>query len=270
MNLLCVGDAAVDIYSNHSYPGGCSLNVARHLQRLNTNTPGKIGVMAPVGADEGKSILETTLADSGLQNHLLETKGSTTTCYIEVDEHGERSFPKYDASALEQFEMTAQHLHHFESYNHVLTLLYKESETLFRSLMKLPLQQPLYCDFTDLKDFNSSADVVREFIPQLDLVFCGLEPQEESLLHDLKALSLEFQTTIVATLGSAGSLAYHKGQTLQQSAKPVKQVVDTTGAGDSFLAAFLTAHLHGLALPQCLEQASHYAAQTLQYEGAFR
>jgi sugar/nucleoside kinase (ribokinase family) len=51
-------------------------------------------------------------------------------------------------------------------------------------------------------------------------------------------------------------------------AYPVPQVVDTTGAGDTFHAALIAAYLDGVALPGALAFASMAAALKVQHRGA--
>ncbi len=71
----------------------------------------------------------------------------------------------------------------------------------------------------------------------------------ESYIARFHALGPE---TVVFTLGKQGSLLSHRGQLLcHLPARPV-QVVDATGAGDSFWAGFLSALLDGEPLERCL------------------
>jgi sulfofructose kinase len=65
--------------------------------------------------------------------------------------------------------------------------------------------------------------------------------------------------TIVVTLGAQGALAAMAGRVARRPGYCV-QVVDTTGAGDTFNAAFLSATLAGIALEQRLRFANAAAA----------
>ncbi|MEA3344727.1 MAG: carbohydrate kinase family protein [Chloroflexota bacterium] len=61
----------------------------------------------------------------------------------------------------------------------------------------------------------------------------------------------EVVPTVVVKLGSEGALAYQEEKKVQIPAFPV-EVVETTGAGDTFNAGFLTAWLRGLTLEESL------------------
>jgi len=71
----------------------------------------------------------------------------------------------------------------------------------------------------------------------------------ESYIQRFHALGPE---TVVFTLGKQGSLLSHQGNILGYLPAREVQVVDATGAGDSFWAGFLTAYLDGNSLERCL------------------
>jgi fructoselysine 6-kinase len=72
----------------------------------------------------------------------------------------------------------------------------------------------------------------------------------------------------VATRGTHGAMARAGGRTLWQSSHPVVPV-DTLGAGDGFIAAFLVAHATGCPLAECLERGAAHAATVCGMKGAF-
>lgn len=75
------------------------------------------------------------------------------------------------------------------------------------------------------------------------------------------------ETAIVLTLGQEGVLFRDKGQTLSHSAYNV-EVVDTTGAGDTFTGYFIAAIAGKLSIPEALELASKASAIAVSREGA--
>jgi vancomycin permeability regulator SanA len=73
---------------------------------------------------------------------------------------------------------------------------------------------------------------------------------------------------VVATRGSRGSMAYDGQRFYGQGIVPCR-VVDTMGAGDSFIAGFLHSWLEGLDIPGCMAAGAQCSAVTLGYEGAW-
>jgi sugar/nucleoside kinase (ribokinase family) len=67
---------------------------------------------------------------------------------------------------------------------------------------------------------------------------------------------------VVVTLGAGGALA-HDGDAVVRAAAPDVEVVDTTGAGDTFAAGFLSARLSGAALTEALAFACACGARSV-------
>lgn len=74
---------------------------------------------------------------------------------------------------------------------------------------------------------------------------------------------------VIITLGEAGCLAFDGAKLIRQPATSVVAVADALGAGDSFIGAFLSAHLRGLQLPLCLDFATFAAANTCTHAGSW-
>jgi fructoselysine 6-kinase len=65
-----------------------------------------------------------------------------------------------------------------------------------------------------------------------------------------------------------GSLAANRRETARTGVLPV-DVVDTLGAGDTFIAGFVKARLDGKSLQECLEAGRDGAAATCRHLGGF-
>ena len=74
--------------------------------------------------------------------------------------------------------------------------------------------------------------------------------------------------TLVVTRGAAGALAVRGSERADVSAEPVREVVDTTGAGDLFAAGFLFGEATGKSLDQSLKLGAIAAAEIIQHYGA--
>ena len=73
---------------------------------------------------------------------------------------------------------------------------------------------------------------------------------------------------LVVTRSEKGALATRGGERADVPAEPVKQVVDTTGAGDLFAAGFLIGEARGLGLERSLKLGAIAAAEVIQHYGA--
>ena len=73
---------------------------------------------------------------------------------------------------------------------------------------------------------------------------------------------------VVATRGGQGSLAYDGSHFAACPPTPCK-LIDTMGAGDSYIAGFLLAWLDGCSLDSCMHAGAKNAAITIGYAGAW-
>jgi len=74
--------------------------------------------------------------------------------------------------------------------------------------------------------------------------------------------------TLVVTRGELGALATRSSERAEVRAEPVREVVDTTGAGDLFAAGFLFGYTNGKSLEQSLKLGAIAAAEVIQHYGA--
>ena len=74
--------------------------------------------------------------------------------------------------------------------------------------------------------------------------------------------------TLVVTRGEHGALATRGTELTEVAAEPVREVVDTTGAGDLFASGFLFGYTHGRSLDQSLRLGAIAAAEVIQHYGA--
>ena len=106
----------------------------------------------------------------------------------------------------------------------------------------------------------------------VDLLFAN---EDEALqltggrdLGEALALLADKVPTLVITRGASGALGLENGEGVEIPAAPVREIVDTTGAGDLFAAGFLTARCRGHDLRQCLQTGAAAAAEIISHFGA--
>ena len=74
--------------------------------------------------------------------------------------------------------------------------------------------------------------------------------------------------TAVLTRSEKGSVVLQDGKTYEQRAERVKQVVDTTGAGDLYAAGYLYGYTRGLSPSESARIGSIAAAEVIGHFGA--
>ncbi|MBW0143716.1 adenosine kinase [Sphingomicrobium clamense] len=74
--------------------------------------------------------------------------------------------------------------------------------------------------------------------------------------------------TLVVTRSEKGAIAVEGGHRARMRAEPIRELVDTTGAGDLFAAGFLAGVAQGRELDECLKLGAIAAAEVIQHYGA--
>lgn len=103
-----------------------------------------------------------------------------------------------------------------------------------------------------------------KLLPQIDILFAN-EDEAKMLFDDAAPSGCEI---IAVTRGAKGAEIYNNGQAQKVAAKPVANLVDTTGAGDLFAAGFLYGYIQGKDLAKCAALGNAAAAQIIQQLGA--
>ncbi len=91
---------------------------------------------------------------------------------------------------------------------------------------------------------------------------------EEMLAGFMEAMWKLGPKAVIVTRGKAGSLAWD-GSQLYRCGIVECEVVDTMGAGDSFIAGFLYGVLEGKTIPEAMRAGAENSAVTLGYSGAW-
>lgn len=258
---VCFGDNTIDRYLEpvgRDLVGGSCLNVAVGLRRSGAVYVG------PVGEDPGGAHV---LAELGAQavdtSHVAILPGATTALTeILLLQEGERRFVSESYEIFDTYEPNAAAWAAVTSAAGVHT---SRLPHLFDRLRAASREEGflLSCDFST---FELPSD-----LEGLDLAFrsaAGSTDREHALA--LAAAALERgAASVVVTLGKAGSVALTAAGSTWQDAVEVEPVVDTCGAGDAFIAAYLERWLAGAAIADCLAAGADAGARACTAVGAF-
>jgi fructoselysine 6-kinase len=259
--LASIGDNCIDRYVPAIRPdtvGGNALNVAVGFVQAGHPTT----YLGAVGDDaEGRLILEAAAAAGvGVEGVrvLPEASGVTT---VELQSDGDRLFvdESYGASALYRLDRAGVERLRGSGWIHAANL-----GGAVEAVRQLASEhENLSYDFSDRGD----RELRNALCPHLRVAFFSSPDGTEADAAALAEAALADGAAVaVVTRGAAGSLASGSEGVLVQEALPV-EVVDTLGAGDAFLAAFVAALVAGAPVGEALERAAGAAARTCEIVG---
>ena len=248
------------------FAGGTEANVACACAKL-----GKAAaVFGHVGGDAHAAMLVRAFSEAGVDtDHLdaLEAAASASALTL-LDSSGERTIVYQPmphvaidasrvASALGDAAIAYAMPYHLESFLHMSQLARRMS-----TLVAIDIESAVAPTPEEMRKRVEAADIV--FFNEEGLRAATGQPAEASTLASVLRAG---PSVVVVSLGAKGALAMDRSCFAIQEAFPT-QVVDTTGAGDTFNAAFLVAYLDGLALQEALRFACAAASCTVAAMGA--
>ncbi len=246
------GKASTGMQLFEQNPGGAPANVLAEISKLG----GKTAFIGKVGQDMHGAFLKKTLRENKIDvRGLIETKDAfTTLAFVELTQDGERSFsfarkPGADTTLTEtevNFDLIKDsRIFHVGS----LSLTDEPSRQATMSALKYAAQHDVIVSYDPnyrAPLWNSTEDANREMrsvLPYVDVI--KISEEEISMLTSKKTAeeaAKELQNSgiscVIVTLGEKGALVTTKIGQVYSKAFPVK-TIDTTGAGDAFMGAFL-------------------------------
>ncbi|MCC7442576.1 MAG: hypothetical protein IT285_13140 [Bdellovibrionales bacterium] len=270
MRVVCVGDCAVDRYVNLGLdrPGGITLNFAVNLRRL-MDASHSVEVLSVVGEDAEAAIPVAAAREHGLVAHLEARPGKTPVQWIDQEPTGEKIFFKYEEGVLGGFRLGPRELGVLEGAEVWVGNVYGQVQGLFDSFMQAGPPRMRVVDFTNLADYDSPGPFVERYASRVDVAFFGLNPSQAGLIAELGGIAAKHGKLFVVTLGDQGSLAFEGNREHRCPVVPVERVLDTTGAGDTYAAGFMSEYLRGAGVAAAMATGSREAALAVQRVGAF-
>ena len=205
----------------------------------------------------------------GLVREVAEHHGATSIQYIDQDPSGERRFLRYEAGVLADWRPSDRERALVATSDLLVTPVYRQIYGFFEAILSAPCAGLRAVDFLDLSDVDDKAAFVARVADRIDVGFFGLEASDAALIDDLERLARGHDRLFIVTRGAHGSLALGGPERLRCPAVAVPRVVDTTGAGDSFAAAFLAEYCRSRDVALSLQRGADRAALTIQSVGAF-
>ncbi|MBY5946154.1 sugar kinase [Photobacterium rosenbergii] len=276
----------------HQTYGGDSLNTAVYLART-AGKSAEVHYVSALGSDAISDGMITRWQEEGVSTDLVLRDGSRQPglYLIQLDDKGERTFLYW------RNQSAARYMLQHDDFEHVATQLGKMDMVYLSgiSLAILPQQDrqklvellgllaesgvDILFDTNYRPALWESAEQAQECYQQVfsytalalvtndDEANLWGDSNEEATLERLKAAGVR---QAVVKMGAKGN--YYEDFTTQTrtsvATTPVKQVIDTTSAGDSFNASFMAGLVNGKSPVKCSEQGHLLAGTVIQHKGA--
>lgn len=259
--VAAVGDNCIDCYQpplGQMFVGGNAVNVAVQWARLGHPS----FYFGAVGADPRGDLTVEVLEANGVDCSRVQRRHGLPTAYTEIEltADGDRIFAFEEFGACAGYRPDAEDLALLKTMDHVHIGWLDDGGALRRALSAAGVSVS--------QDVSVNAAPDNLGVEGLTVAFAsaGDDPAAgRQLVADLRRRGAAVG---VATLGARGSMAEDGVVRAEAPVMPVR-VVETTGAGDSFIAGFLIARLSGEDLSGCLARGSALAAQTCGHVGGF-
>ncbi len=243
--------------------GGKGANQSVALARAGTHVQhvGRIG--------DGDQWASKQMSDAGVDIRGVESvAGPSGHAIIQVDDNGENSIILH-GGANQSFDATALEKHLQEATPDDWLLIQNECNGI-QTAMDIAAHKGMRIAFNPAP---MTPDVAALPLEQCAVLIVN-ETEAEQLAGTtdpdelLNRLAEKYpQSRLVLTLGAKGAVLHSQAEQFRQQASAV-DVVDTTGAGDTFVGYFLAAMISGLDDQECLRRGCAAAALSVTVAGA--
>lgn len=275
--IICFGEVLWDVFPTHKKIGGAPLNVAIRLASLGNN----VQIISAIGEDnKGKELLEF-IKENNVNEDLIQVSPDFKTGKVKVmlNEKGSASYDIMYPRAWDKIELTdITVLKVKEADAFIFGSLVGRDDTSKKTLFSL-LEEAKYKIFdVNLRTPYYTKELLVELLHKANFVKFNDDELFEisgylgspfhSLEQNLQFISEKTNTkTICVTKGRHGAVLLLNDKLYYNSGFQIK-VVDTVGAGDSFLASLVSKLLDNSDPQMAINYACAVGALVAQSEGA--
>ncbi|MFV8376723.1 carbohydrate kinase family protein [Flavobacterium sp. LB1P62] len=277
LSVVSFGEVLWDLFPTHKKIGGAPLNVALRMNSLGAETT----IISRVGADEDGNEIISFINNQDVSSDAIQIGEDYKTGVVNVmiNEKGNASYDIHYPSSWDKITPSKEMDEKVsESDAFVFGSLICRDE-VSRSTLYALLDKAKYKVLdANLRAPYYTADVLYELMLKADFIKLNdeelyeisqqLESPYNSFEQNIKFIAEKTNTKhVCVTKGAFGAVLYYNDKFYYNSGYFIK-VVDTVGAGDSFLASLIVKLLRGKSPQKSLNYACAVGALVAGHEGA--
>lgn len=267
MKIIGIGDNVVDYYKHQGliYPGGNALNVAVMAKRNGAEKAAFLGIF---GNDAPSNHVISSIKQEEIDlNRSRYAIGECGEATISI-EGGDRVFLSSNRrtriESLLRINLQEDDMAYINEFDIVHTSINSNIETELEKIA----HKAISFDFSDKNKWDEK--LITKIAPYITYAFFSGSDLEEEEIFRLIDFTHQFNNVSVVgiTRGERSAIFSIKGEIFKQEPLATN-VIDTMGAGDSFIAGFLSTYGKNFDPKQALYQAVKSASITCGHYGAF-
>lgn len=257
MRIAEIGDNCIDDYSRigKKYPTGNVVDTGVNLKKLGA----EVSIISTTGSDENGKWMIESLKKEGLDiSHLKVGDGPTAITFMDMDGN-DRVHGDYIEGVMADIVFDEEDIRFACEHDLVHTALWGMAEKTLPAIAASGT--PIAFDYADRLDHP----LVEETLPYVTYGFYSChEGRTEKIENFLKDKVARGMKIAFATFGEDGSMAWDGEQFHTCGIVPAKEVVNTVGAGDSFISGVLYGIMSGWTIEESLKKGAEVASSVVE------
>lgn len=256
MRIAMIGDNCIDYYEklNKWYTTGNVVDTGVNMKKLGL----EVSLISTTGSDENGHLMIAAMKKMGIDiSHLKTGDGPTAVTYMDLDGN-ERIHGDYIEGVLSNICFDDEDIDFAAGHDLVHSALWGKAEAVIEKIRERS-NAIFSFDFADKLDHP----IVESTAYLIDYGFFSYHIGRDCFIEEyLKKMTNVGMKHAIATLGEKGSLVFDGTRFYEYGVFP-SDIVNTIGAGDSFIAGYLYGILNGYTITKCQELGSKIASEVI-------
>ena len=252
---IAMADNCIDVYYklDRYYLTGNSIDFAFNYKQLG----GDVTEMTILGNDVFAAALEERLKERQIPLRVLKRVDRPTGMATMDIVDGDKKHLHFEGNAMEEIELSEEDLEFIRDFDIVYCERWAKMGRYIADVKRSG--QIWVYDFSKRLELPTND----ELLPYLDYAFFSYDQDDDYIRDFMKRTQAKGVGCVIAMLGEHGSLAYDGTAFYELDAEKVT-IVNTVGAGDSYIAAFTYGLSLGEDIPTCMRRGKAQATQIIQ------